>query len=354
MASPESIAALHYRRQSATAKRAASIMQAWWRQVDIAAIGASWAAIQARAARSLTTSQLLAAAGGSAYVYAQAAQQGASAGAAGVADPMAFAGATADGVPLESAMASIVASTGQAINAGTPPREALLRGGLRMVNLAISETQQAGANATQVGITAAPQLRGYVRMLQTPSCSRCVILAGRVYKWSDGFQRHPRCDCVHVPYAEAANVSDVRTDPRGYFDFLSVDEQDRIFGKANAQAIRDGAEISQVVNTSRKSGLYSFDVADGTRLQATTEGTSIRQGRAGRLLAIPTGPVPGALERAGAARLTPRSIYQLAGNDRELAQSLLSRYGYIRSDWTPNFSRSNRSLLTDLGIPAQL
>lgn len=347
MATPPSLAGVHYRRQQAVTRDTTRIVQRLWSRVDINAIGQSWRALSSRAVEAVATGQLLAAAGAAAYVFAQTQTQGGSLDAP-AADPAAFAGRTAEGVALEVAMGSIVAGTGQSITAGAPPREALLSGGLRMLTLVSNEVQQAGSNATQVGITAMPSLRGYVRMLQTPSCPRCVILAGRVYKWSDGFQRHPRCDCVHVPYAEAANVSDVRTDPKGYFDSLSVDEQDRTFGKANAQAIRDGADMNQVVNISRRGSLYSFDVADGTRLQATIEGTTIRQGRAGRLLGLPSGPIPEAFERAGVARLTPRSIYTLAGDDRALAQQLLSRYGYVRQDWTPNFRRSSRSLLNDL------
>ena len=51
------------------------------------------------------------------------------------------------------------------------------------------------------------------------------------------------------------------------------------------------------------------------------------------------------------ARLTPRAIYQIAGDDRDLARSLLSRYGYVRADWSPDFRRTSRSLLRDLGYP---
>jgi len=361
VATAQSVAATYYRQQAAIAKRTARAIQSWWREVDIAAIGASWAAIQPNAVQVVTAGQVLAAASASAYVLAQGAAQGFDAGMVGTTDPAAFAGTTASGITLEAAMGSVIASTGQAITAGAPPSESLLSAGMRMVNLALSEVQQAGSNATHASITMATNVTGYVRMLQTPSCPRCVILAGRVYRWSDGFQRHPRCDCVHVPYAEAAGVEDVRTNPQGYFDSLSAQEQDRIFGQANAQAIRDGADMNQVVNISRKKGsLYSFDLENGTRLQATNEGTTIRQGRAGRTMAIPgrTGDGalrgPGYLERAGQARLTPRSIYQLAGDDRELAQALLSRYGYVRSGWTPDFDRSSKSLLRDMGFPADI
>lgn len=40
---------------------------------------------------------------------------------------------------------------------------------------------------------------GYIRKLVGASCSRCVVLAGRTYGSADAFDRHPRCDCEHVP-----------------------------------------------------------------------------------------------------------------------------------------------------------
>src|SRR5699024_3123647 len=93
-----------------------------------------------------------------------------------------------------------------------------------------------------------PQVTGYVRMINPPSCDRCAILAGKRYLWNEGFLRHPNCDCIHIPASE--NVAgDFRTDPYEYFKSLSESEQDRIFGKANAEAIRDGADIFQVTNT---------------------------------------------------------------------------------------------------------
>src|SRR5690348_18342012 len=48
-------------------------------------------------------------------------------------------------------------------------------------------------------------------LLNPPSCQRCAILAGRWYRWSQGFLRHPRCDCVNLPaerqaWAEAEEI----------------------------------------------------------------------------------------------------------------------------------------------------
>ncbi|MFW6091095.1 MAG: hypothetical protein ACODAF_04420, partial [Actinomycetota bacterium] len=88
---------------------------------------------------------------------------------------------------------------------------------------------------------------GWVRVLNPPSCDRCIPLADRWYGWNDGFERHPNCDCFHRPADELEGDRHV-TDPFEYFEQLSEQEQNAVFGKANAQAIRDGADLRQVVN----------------------------------------------------------------------------------------------------------
>lgn len=59
--------------------------------------------------------------------------------------------------------------------------------------LIVSEVQDAGRSASQVEIVAAPDWQNYVRMLTPPSCARCTILAGRIYRDLEAFQRHPQC-----------------------------------------------------------------------------------------------------------------------------------------------------------------
>lgn len=98
-------------------------------------------------------------------------------------------------------------------------------------------------------------------------------------------------------------------------------EQDRVFGKAGAQAIRDGADIARVVNARR--GMTTAADPSGRRrlvrdergLFTTTEATT----RRGRL--------PG---QVAGARLMPESIYEIAKGDRDEAIRLLRAHGYIR------------------------
>lgn len=160
---------------------------------------------------------------------------------------------------------------------------------------------------------------GYVRVLNPPSCARCAILAGRFYRWSEGFQRHDNCDCQHIPMFVAA-ASGITVDPDEYFNSLSRAEQDDYFGKANAAAIRDGADIDRVVNSTtriNRRGTKAVYTAGGKKY--TTEATT-KRGYYGRLE-----------ENRGVPRMTPEQIYKDAGDDRILALSLLERYGYIRS-----------------------
>ena len=198
----------------------------------------------------------------------------------------------------------------------------------------IVETQLAdvGRHATAAAMGARPQVTGYVRMVEPGACSRCIILAGRWYRWSDGFARHPRCRCTHIPSNEDA-PGDLRTDPNAMFEAMSQADQDRAFGVAGAEAIRQGADMNQVVNARR--GMAPAQLA-GRDVLTTSEGVT-RRGEAyaamkGRGVVDAGADVRGAgdrYRRVARARLMPETILEIA-SDREAAARLLSLYGYIR------------------------
>lgn len=128
----------------------------------------------------------------------------------------------------------------------------------------------------------------HVRFVNLPCCARCAILAGRIYRWSDGFERHPGCDCSMVSTTVA---SPYRLSPSE----LVANGQVRGLSKHDLQAIEDGADLNQIVNVrNRKAGL----------LEA---GHAIRRG----------------------GRPTPAGIYRQSGDDRAAALRLLEQYGYI-------------------------
>lgn len=152
-----------------------------------------------------------------------------------------------------------------------------------------SIVQDAGRAAESVSVATRDHV-AHVRYLNPPSCGRCAVLAGRIYRWSTGFERHPGCDCVMVP-TTVANDQLVQ-DPedlarRGLVHGLS---------KADLKAVQDGADLGAVVNVRRKSaGLMEAG-------QALTRG----------------------------GRPTPAGIYRLADGDQSRAIELLRANGYIR------------------------
>jgi hypothetical protein len=128
-----------------------------------------------------------------------------------------------------------------------------------------------------------------VRYLSPPSCSRCAVLAGRVYRYSDGFLRHPRCDCTMIPTSIA--------NPAFTHDPVDLARRGLVTGmsKADMRAVDDGADFGRVVNV---------------RLKTAGLGTP------GRVLS-----------RAG--RPTPEAIYRSAASREDAIQALISA-GYVR------------------------
>jgi hypothetical protein len=132
--------------------------------------------------------------------------------------------------------------------------------------LVASLVQDAGRAAESVSATVTPRV-GHVRYLSPPSCSRCAVLGGRIYRWSDGFQRHPGCDCTMIPTTLAS--------PDFVHDPVSLMRQGLVtrLSKADTQAIADGADFNQVVNTrSRKAGLTTAGRVLTRRGRPTPEG----------------------------------------------------------------------------------
>lgn len=149
--------------------------------------------------------------------------------------------------------------------------------------------RDADRTARAVDAATRPAVTAHVRYLRPPSCSRCAILAGRVYRFSEGFQRHPQCDCGMMPTNEAAGRHLV-TNPQAAFRRGQIQG----LSKADADAVNAGADLGQVVNVRRKAA-------------GLTVGSSVTV-------------------RAG--RLTPQACLSFA-SDRAGALDLLRRYGYI-------------------------
>lgn len=301
----EQVALDHYRDQQRLAEAAGQVAGEAWSQVDPDNIRGSWGAQSSRVTLAVAGAQQAVASQADDYLGAVLAEQGLATDSVGRVAPSAFAGIASDGRPLSSLVQQPAIATLAAIKSGHTTPRALAMGRSSLDMIVRTQVADAGRTADQVSLVAHPAATGYVRLLVPPSCARCAILAGRWYRYSAGFQRHPRCrpgDCRHIPAPENL-ARDLTTNPRSYFDSLGEAEQNRIFGEAGARAIRDGADMSQVVNARR--GMYTA----GGRLRTTVSTT--RRGVA----------PPG--------RLMPEEIYRLASS-RQQALDLLASNGYLR------------------------
>lgn len=208
----------------------------------------SWAEIRQPVLDTVRNGRLAAASQSVGYTQSVLAETGQTAPAVGALIPAAFVEFTPSGSDVGVYLDSAVVRTKQAVAAGADTREALRKGGDWLTGSLLTLLADTSRDVVSADIAQRPLLTGYVRMLSAPSCARCVILAGKWFRWNEGFQRHPRCDCRHIPASE--NVAgDMLTDPYEYFRSLSVKDQERLFGKYEAEAIRDyGADIYRTMN----------------------------------------------------------------------------------------------------------
>lgn len=259
----------------------------------------SWQRLVPAVTGLVSVGQLRAAVPAEAYVGAALEEQGGPVEGVATVVPRAFAGVASDGRPLRSLMDQPRIEALTAIRDGAGVAGAVTSARSRLEMLAVTQVQDAGRQADSVAIFARPRV-GWVRMVNLPCCSRCAVLAGKWFRSNQGFQRHPRCDCTHIPAPEDV-AGDVGTDPGALFRSGQV----KGLSEAETKAIADGADPAQVVNARRGSdGMF------------TTEGTT-RRGVAGSRMA------------PRSRRPTPDAIYANA-TDRDDALALLKANGFIR------------------------
>lgn len=313
MASLPDAATDHYDELVKLEALAVSAARRAWSRIDPRFISESWTEQLGILVPAFVSMQERAAFEGGTYAAMTLAEQGQYVPPEQFTSPRSFAGYASDGRPLASLLYSPATAAKAYIGGGAPAFQSLqsarsVLDRISMTQIADAARQASGADiATRKGV-------GYVRMVSPGACSRCIVLAGRFYRWNKGFRRHPRCNCEHV----ARRVTDTAEayaeglidDPYEVFRGMTQAQQDKSFGAANAQAIRDGADISQVVNSRRgmsANGLF------------TVEGTT-KAGNAAKGL------------KRGQRRLTPEGIYDQAerfGKDRAWALERLQEHGYI-------------------------
>ncbi|GAA1513762.1 hypothetical protein [Brevibacterium permense] len=215
----------------------------------------------------------------------------------------------ATGATLDAALAGVAYHALDHIGRGYSTNEAMQTGLVELSKLVQYGVADAGRASSQIRIGSTRQKVGYVRMASLGCCARCSVLAGRYYAWNTGFLRHPHCRCVHIP-AQESMADTFATDPYEVFDALTAAEQDRIYTKAGAEAIRNGADMNQVVNSRRGMTTSGRFTAEGVGRRGYYKITS----EAGR---------------RGYSRLSVDEILRRSGSDKERFVSLLTEYGYF-------------------------
>ena len=285
---------------------------AQWNSVDENAILDSWNEQLPHAAATVGQAQTLAAIDSTAYAETVLDAQDLDIDGPTI-EARAFAGTMqASGARVEAALAGVAYHSLDRIGEGMPPAQALTAGRRDLSRLIQTSIIQVATAATGAfALTRTKPTTGYVRVVHASGCDRCAILAGRFYRWNAGFNRHPHCRCEHLPTTRPRS-DELTTDPYDHFNNLSEDDQDRIYTKAGAQAIRDGADIYQVVNARRQGAL-------------TPSGRFTREGMGKRgYYRTHTG-----YGQAGRRRLSVDEIYRRANGSPDRARKLLADYGYL-------------------------
>lgn len=342
MATVESLTLDLYRRRTALAEQVSLTTQQIWANIDPDALDVGWDRLSGELGLAVYSGQLASAAMSPHYVETVASSQGFQL-LNGSTARESYAGVAPDGAGLVPLLYGAVTTVKTGTAAGLGATRAFESGAAYLAAIVKSVIQEMGRQRDIVHMQAKGITR-YVRSVSPGACSRCAILAG-IYSAPVAFPRHPNCKCVAVPLAPDKKGKDLvrYENPYEYFHSLSRAEQDRIFTAAGAQAIRDGADIYQVVNVRRRASGISFGGAtggtfpnsgrrltpvqigvktDGTPLLAyTTRYGTTRHGIYGRR--------QDASRRSQTLRLMPEQIYVMAGNDPIRARQLLERYGYI-------------------------
>lgn len=297
------LARRHQERRAALADATARAVLAEWAKVRPDQVAADWAKLLPRVTVYVRAGQLHAAEGSHTFMRELL---GPDAADAPEIDPGQFASQTPDGRDATGLLARAAPTAITNQRRGISARAAMARGGAFLDLVVRTVIADTGRQADQASMVANKGIRAYIRVVELPACSRCIILAGREYGVSNGFLRHPRCDCTMEPVTRRNTPTPL--DAEDLFESMTPAQRKSTFGEAGAKAISDGARISSVVNARKSMGqVEQF----GRTVQITYVGTGSRR-------------------KKRPPRLMPEEIYRLAGEDRDVAIRLLYKNGYLR------------------------
>lgn len=326
----------------------AAVVQALraWRAGMTADFDHAWVHVGPRTVAAVRAGQVAAAGLSAAYVRRVSALQDDAPDGDPDVEPAAWGGVDASGRDVGGLLYGAVAASKAAVGAGAGVQAALQQGAAHlavMAGTAVTDTARSADMASAVG----RRYVQYVRVVQPGACSRCAILAGTRAYGTDVFKRHPRCRCTGMPIGSLdKSPAALHATPDDYFRTLTPEDQDRIFTKAGAEAIRAGADPVAVVTARRGAPGIDYSRAvlnprtlpnSGRRLERSIIGHRDGQPVFGYTTGEGTtrrGQVAKNQARAGLGfgrrvRLMPETIVGLT-RDRELRAVLLRDAGYLR------------------------
>lgn len=249
-----------------------------------------------------------------------------------------FVGTAGDGLPVASLFYESIIKAKTSVGNGFTIPQALDSSGKWLTTATGTMLSDTGRSAEKVA-GHARKVKLWVRMLEPPSCGRCVILAGKTSGSSEAFLRHPKCDCRNIPSSENVDDSPL-TDPRAYFESLDAESRVKLMGSAaNARAMDDGADLNQIINAYRKSGGVRSAQVNGRNMKFTNEGITRRGYAYSQMSKAEYVKAQGEIRRREggskrsqsrlkAPRMMPETIYEVA-KDQADAKRLLTLYGWI-------------------------
>lgn len=241
----------------------------------------------------------------------------------------AWLGWNGDGQPVGAMLMDTASHGRQAMAAGLGAdvaRTRILNALVTMARTCVADTQR---SASMVAARSCNRHAMPIRVLNPPSCGRCVILAGST---KGAFERHPNCDCTCI-WAEDA-PDEAYTSPTLYLESLSDEELAHVLGsKANARAWQEGADLNQLVNAYRRNGSVTTAQFGDMRIKYTLEGTTRRGVAASRMIssgyANDWTKLGGRYMRVDRPRLMPETIYRVCEQTGRDPQDMLYKYGWI-------------------------
>lgn len=302
--SPEAVA--HQNHRAAIATHTARSAALAWADVDPHNLASDWQRQVHRVAALVSAGQLAAARDADPYLTRLLVDVRA----VGTLIPESLVGVASDGRSLVDLLMYPVWATLNRIERGLSLAVSLATGRALLDLLVRTMVADAGRAADLVAMIARPAVTSYIRVVELPACSRCIVLAGREYGITAAFQRHPRCDCTMDPVTKHYRPEPI--DALDVFNRMSKAKRLAVFGVDAVKAIDAGADIAQVVNARRGMGTAT---RYGKQIQTTTEGTTKRglaRARMGR----------------AADRLMPEEIVKLADSRDDMIR-LLKKYGYV-------------------------